>query len=83
MEEIFEAITWSQLGIHTKGICLLNVDGYWDGIVQWLDKAVEQGFVKQANKDIVVTATSAEDAVKALRNYKVSEATFKLQWGNQ
>ncbi|UNI18645.1 hypothetical protein JDV02_004900 [Purpureocillium takamizusanense] len=83
MEEIFEAITWSQLGIHTKGICLLNVDGYWDGIVQWLDKAVEQGFVKQANKDIVVTAMSAEDAVTALRNYKVSEATFKLQWGNQ
>lgn len=83
MEEIFETITWNQLGIHTNGICLLNVDGYWDGIIQWIDKAVEQGFVKQANKDIVVTATTAQDAVRALRDYKVSEATFKLQWGNQ
>lgn len=83
VEEIFETITWNQLGIHTNGICLLNVDGYWDGIVQWIDKAVEQGFIKEANKDIVVTATSAEEAVLALQGYKVSEATFKLKWGNQ
>ncbi|PNY28131.1 LOG family protein [Tolypocladium capitatum] len=83
VEEIFETITWNQLGIHTNGICLLNVDGYWDGIVQWLDKAVEQGFVKEANRDIVVTATSAEAAVQALAEYKVSEATFKLKWGSQ
>lgn len=83
MEEIFETITWNQLGIHSRGICLLNVDGYWDGIVQWIDTAVQQGFVKQANKDIVVTATTAHDAVRALRDYKVSEATFKLQWGAQ
>ncbi|KYK61636.1 lysine decarboxylase-like protein [Drechmeria coniospora] len=83
MEEIFETITWNQLGIHTNGICLLNVDGYWDGIVQWIEKAVEQGFVRQANKDIVVTATTAEGAVTALRDYKVSEATYKLKWGSQ
>ena len=83
VEEIFETITWNQLGIHTNGICFLNVDGYWDGIVQWLDKAVEQGFVREANKNIVVTATSAEEAVQALKQYKVSEATFKLQWGSQ
>ncbi|PHH61722.1 hypothetical protein CDD81_8014 [Ophiocordyceps australis] len=83
MEEIFETITWNQLGIHSRGICLLNVDGYWDGIITWINKAVEQGFIKQANKEIVVTATSAEDAVACLSNYKVSEATFKLQWGSQ
>ncbi|PHH90723.1 hypothetical protein CDD83_2828 [Cordyceps sp. RAO-2017] len=83
MEEIFETITWNQLGIHSRGICLLNVDGYWDGIVAWLDTAVRQGFVKQANKDIVVTATSPDDAVRALRDYRVSEAIYKLQWGSQ
>ncbi|POR38720.1 LOG family protein [Tolypocladium paradoxum] len=83
VEEIFETITWNQLGIHTNGICFLNVDGYWDGIIQWLDKAVEQGFVKEANRDIVVTATSADDAIRVLDEYKVSEATFKLKWGTQ
>jgi uncharacterized protein (TIGR00730 family) len=80
VEEIFETTTWNQLGIHKNGICLLNINGYWDGIVQWLDKAAEEGFVKPANKDILVTANTAADAIKALRNYKVSEGTFKLEW---
>lgn len=83
MEEVFEVITWNQLGIHTKGICLLNIEGYWDGIVQWVNKASEQGFVKPGNENIVASATDAEGAVRALRDYRVSEATFKLQWGNQ
>ena len=83
MEEVFETITWNQLGIHKKGICLLNVNGYWDGILQWLDKAVADGFVKEANKQIVVTTTTGEGAIEALRKYQVSEGTFKLEWGKQ
>lgn len=83
MEEVFEVITWNQLGIHNKGICLLNIEGYWDGILQWVNKASEQGFVKPGNENIAVSATDAEGAVRALRDYRVSEATFKLQWGNQ
>lgn len=80
VEEIFETTTWNQLGIHKNGICLLNVNGYWDGIVQWLETAVDEGFVKAANKDIMVTANTPEGAVKALQDYKVSEGTFKLEW---
>jgi uncharacterized protein (TIGR00730 family) len=80
VEEIFETTTWNQLGIHNKGICLLNINGYWDGILQWLDKSVDEGFVKEANKHILVTATTPEGAIKALRDYRVSEATFKLNW---
>lgn len=83
IEELFETVTWNQLGIHKQGICLLNIEGYWDGIIQWVDKAVEQGFIRKANKDILVTADTAEDAVLALMNYQGSEATFKLEWGTQ
>ena len=83
MEEIFETTTWNQLGIHTKGICLLNINGYWDGVVQWLDTAVEEGFVKEGNKEILVTATTPEGAIQSLRDYKTSDSTFKLQWGRQ
>lgn len=82
MEEIFETTTWNQLGIHKNGICLLNINGYWDGIVQWLDKAVEEGFVKKANKDILVTATTAEEAIKKLSEYKVSDGIYNLKWSN-
>lgn len=83
MEEVFEVITWNQLGIHTKGICLLNVEGYWNGILQWVNQASEQGFVQPGNENIVVFATDAHGAIQALRDYKVSESTFKLQWGKQ
>lgn len=83
MEEIFETTTWNQLGIHTKGVCLLNVEGFWDGILQWLDTAVEQGFVKPGNKNILVTANSPAEAIQKLRDYKVSEATYKLEWGRE
>jgi hypothetical protein len=83
MEEIFETTTWNQLGIHTKGICLLNVEGFWDGILKWLDDAAAQGFVKPANKNILVTANSPAEAIQALRDYRVSEATYKLEWGRE
>ncbi|KAH7318327.1 hypothetical protein B0I35DRAFT_240329 [Stachybotrys elegans] len=82
MEEIFETTTWNQLGIHSKGICLLNIDGYWDGIIQWMDKAVDESFIKPGNKDILVSATTPEGAIQALRDYRVSEAIYKLQWEN-
>ena len=81
MEEIFETTTWNQLGIHNKGICLLNINGYWDGIVQWLGKAVEEGFIKQTSKDVLVIATTPRGAIEALRDYQVAAGTFKLQWG--
>ncbi|KAF5026621.1 hypothetical protein F66182_1295 [Fusarium sp. NRRL 66182] len=83
MEEIFETTTWNQLGIHNRGIVLLNIEGYWDGIVQWMDRAAEQGFVKPANKNILVNADTPEGAIKALREYKVSDAIYQLQWGSQ
>ncbi|KAJ4253869.1 hypothetical protein NW762_010266 [Fusarium torreyae] len=83
MEEIFETTTWNQLGIHNRGIVLLNVEGYWDGIIQWLDCAAAEGFVKPGNKNILVTAETAEGAIMALREYKVSDSIYQLKWGTQ
>ncbi|WQF86555.1 Putative LOG family protein [Colletotrichum destructivum] len=82
IEEVLETATWNQLGIHDKGICLLNINGFYDGILEWVGKSVDEGFIKAANADILVTATTPEGAINALRDYKVSEATFKLDWNN-
>ena len=82
MEELFEVITWNQLGIHRLGVCLLNTDGYWDPIVQWVDSASKNGFVKTANKDIVVVTSEPAKAIEALRDYKVSRAVFRLGWAH-
>jgi len=83
IEELLETCTWNQLGIHDKGICVLNVDGFYDGILDWIKKSVEQGFIKSSNGDILVEATTAEGAVRALREYKVSPSVLKLSWGNE
>ncbi|PKS10680.1 hypothetical protein jhhlp_002436 [Lomentospora prolificans] len=83
IEEMFETATWNQLGIHKNGICLLNVDGFYDGILQWIEKSSSEGFISGANKDIIVTATDAEGAIRQLREYKLSADTMKLEWGEQ
>ncbi len=46
LEELFEMLTWSQLGFHAKPIGLLNVEGFYDGLITFLRHQVEQGFVK-------------------------------------
>ncbi|OAA72439.1 lysine decarboxylase-like protein [Cordyceps fumosorosea ARSEF 2679] len=83
MEELFEVITWNQLGIHTCGIVLLNVGDYWRGMLDLIDTAVDQGFIRDANKNIVVAAWDGEEAIAMLRDYKVSEAIYGLEWGKQ
>jgi uncharacterized protein (TIGR00730 family) len=83
MEEIFETTTWIQLGIHSRGMVLLNIEGYWDGIIQWLDKATNEGFVKPGNKGLLSVSETAEGAIKALQEYKVSDTIYQLKWGAQ
>ncbi|KAK4203701.1 hypothetical protein QBC40DRAFT_17052 [Triangularia verruculosa] len=83
LEELFETMTWNQLGIHNKGIVILNINGFYDGIRQWINKSVEEGFIHGGNKDILVEAKTAEEAIKALEEYKVSDAALKLNWSSQ
>jgi uncharacterized protein (TIGR00730 family) len=60
-EEVFEAWTWTQLGIHDKPVGLLNVEGYYDGLLAFLAHAVERGFVPARQHDLLrVAATPAQ-----------------------
>ncbi|KAI0403395.1 hypothetical protein F4802DRAFT_599196 [Xylaria palmicola] len=83
MEELLETATWNQLGIHNRGVCVLNVDGFYDGLLDWISKAVDEQFLKPGNAGIIVTAADAEGAIEALRSYKVSEARYGLDWSQQ
>jgi predicted Rossmann-fold nucleotide-binding protein len=82
LEELMEVVTWNQLGIHNRGVVVYNVEGYWDGLLEWVRKSVETGFVGVGNKGIIKEARTAEDVVRALREYRVAEGRFKLEWGN-
>ena len=64
MDEMVEVVTWAQLGLHTKPCILFNTAGYWDGLLAFLDTAVEAGFVKAKNRGLVQVAASAKEAVR-------------------
>lgn len=83
LEELFETMTWNQLGIHDRGIVVLNINGFYDGIMSWINKSVQEGFIHGENKKILVEAKTVEEAITALQNYKVSDAVFKLSWSSQ
>ncbi|KAH0556881.1 hypothetical protein GP486_005333 [Trichoglossum hirsutum] len=80
LEELMEAVTWNQLGIHDRGICIFNVDGYWDGMIQWIERAVTSEFVSQNNARIIVKASTADEVVQRLKEYKVVEGRLHLDW---
>ncbi len=53
LEEVSEAASWAQLDLHTKPIGLLGTDAYWDGLMAWLDHAVEAGFISPAHRSLL------------------------------
>ena len=67
LEELFEAWTWSQLGLQQKPIGLLNVDGFYDGLLGFLDKATREGFIKPPHRDALVVDTDAERLLTRIR----------------
>jgi uncharacterized protein (TIGR00730 family) len=83
MEEAMEMVTWNQLGIHQRGIVLLNIDGYYDGVLDWVERSVAEGFVSDPNKKILVECKKPEELVAALDAYKPSEGRCSLNWGVQ
>jgi uncharacterized protein (TIGR00730 family) len=54
LDELFEVLTWSQLGIHAKPAGLLDVAGYWDGLTGFLDHAVVEGFLRPAHRSMLL-----------------------------
>ncbi|XVF79632.1 hypothetical protein PTKIN_Ptkin15bG0004700 [Pterospermum kingtungense] len=69
MEELLEMITWSQLGIHEKPVGLLNVEGYYNSLLDLFDKGVEEGFIDSSARHIVVIADTAEELIRKMEEY--------------
>ena len=80
LEELMEMITWNQLGLHGNGIVVFNVEGYYDGLIQWVRTSVSAGFITPGNAGILVEALDAEEVVKQLKAYQLSEDRLNLPW---
>jgi uncharacterized protein (TIGR00730 family) len=70
MEELFEGVTWAQLGIHRKPLALVNVAGYFDSLVLFLDHAVQEGFVSPTNRKLISVGEGVEEALDCLAAYE-------------
>jgi hypothetical protein len=70
LEEFFEVLTWGQLGLHHKPCGLLNVHGYFDGLLSFLDHTVEQGFVKREYRSMIAVADSPGALLDMLASYR-------------
>ena len=66
MEELFEALAWSQLGFHDKPVGLLNTDGYFDHLIAFLDEAVERQFLSPGHRSLLRVEADPESLVRAL-----------------
>lgn len=77
LEELAEVATWSQIGLHRKPIVLLDVDGFWDPLVDQLDRMVSVGLLKPANRDLIQRTQSAEEALVGLA---LAEPAFVEKW---
>ncbi len=65
-EELLETITWVQLDLHDKPVLLFNMEGYYDLLIQFIENAVEQGFITQQNWDGINTISTVDDCLKLL-----------------
>jgi uncharacterized protein (TIGR00730 family) len=64
LDELMEAVTWAQLGLHAKPCILINTEGYWNWLLKFLDSTVDAGFLKMKNRRLLLVASSAAEAVK-------------------
>ncbi len=77
IEEIFEILTWAQLGFHDKPCGLLNVAGYYDGLFTFLDHAIDEEFVRPVYREIL---TLEEDPVNLLDRFASYKAPNVRKW---
>jgi uncharacterized protein (TIGR00730 family) len=57
LEEMFDAITWNQLGIHDKPCAILNADGYYNALLTFFERAVVDGFVRESNANALIVGS--------------------------
>jgi len=79
LEEFFEVLTWLQLGLHNHPVGVLNVNGFYDFLLQQMDVMVGQRFLKSANRKLVLTSADAIELVNLMENCKIEpdEVWFK------
>lgn len=70
LEELFEILTWGQLGLHKKPIGILNINGYYDDLIELLHKMVRKGLLKEENMNLVLVSETMEMLFEKMLYFK-------------
>lgn len=73
LEELFEIITWLQLGLHAKPIGLLNTNGFYDALLELIENMVRRGFLSMENYELLLVDSSPEGLLKKMENFKAPQ----------
>jgi uncharacterized protein (TIGR00730 family) len=79
LDELFEAWSWNALGYHAKPFCLLNVEGFWDGLIAFMDHATESGFLSARRRHQLLVADTPDQALELL-DEAAAAATQGMVW---
>jgi len=79
LDELFEAWSWNALGYHAKPFALLNVDGFWDGMISFLDHVTASGFMSPARRGQLLVAESIDQAIDML-TAAIGKAEARMVW---
>jgi uncharacterized protein (TIGR00730 family) len=85
LEEIFHISSWAQLHIHYKPIGLLNVNGFYGNLLSFLDQAVEQEFLTFLARQIIISATTAEQLIDQLQSFipVIDPSMSRINWSTK
>jgi len=80
MEELFEMLTWAQLGLHHKPIALLNTNGFYDALLAFIQTMVDTQFLKKEYQQMLLHSDNIDDLLEKIRNYEAPKVT---KWINK
>ncbi|KFF05457.1 LOG family protein [Flavobacterium reichenbachii] len=69
LEELFEMLTWAQLGLHKKPIAILNINGFYDSLIELTKVMVEKGLLKDVNQEMLLVSENIDDLLLKMKNY--------------
>lgn len=69
MDELFEMLTWAQLGLHKKPVALFNIDGYYDSLIALMQTMVDKGFLKAVNQKMLLVSDNIGELLEKMKNY--------------
>ena len=67
LEELFEMLTWAQLGLHKKPIAILNINGFYDALITLLETMTEKGLLKEVNQKMLLVSDNIDDLLHQMK----------------